>query len=68
MCSLSLKAFHIAFITLSALLTFGLAAYAFFEVEGPLRFVWTLGAVAMGGVLITYGIRFLKKMKDIGYL
>lgn len=63
--TLSLKAFHIAFITVSSLLTFGLAVYAFLRVEGAMGFVWALAAILGGAALIVYGMRFLKKMKDI---
>jgi len=64
---MSLKAFHIAFITLSALLTFGLAVYAMTSVEGTMRFAWAALAVAGGILLVLYGIRFLKKMKHVGF-
>ncbi|MCH8122614.1 MAG: hypothetical protein IH853_05780 [Bacteroidetes bacterium] len=63
---MSLKAFHIAFITVSTLLTFGMGVYAFLEVDGAMRFVWTLAALLAGILLIVYGMRFLKKMKHLG--
>ena len=63
---MSLKAFHIAFITVSTLLTFGMGAWAFFEVDGAMRFVWLLAALLVGALLIIYGMRFLKKMKHLG--
>lgn len=45
---------------------FGMGAYAFLEVDGAMRFVWTLAAVLAGVLLIIYGMRFLKKMKHLG--
>ena len=62
---MSLKTFHIVFITVSTVLSFGMAAYAFFEVEGGMRFLWIVLSLAIGIVLILYGQAFMKKMKDI---
>ncbi len=64
---MSLKAFHIAFISISAVLTFGLAVYSMTTVEGSMRFAWAALAVAGGILLVLYGIRFLKKMKHVGF-
>jgi hypothetical protein len=61
---MSLKAFHLIFVTLLTTLSFGCAVWAF--VAGrPL-----LGAagIAAGIVVILYGIYFLKKLKKISYL
>jgi len=69
---MSLKAFHIVFITASTLLSFGFG-------------VWTIREYFMGGndlvnlvmgglstvtgvLLIVYGRYFLKKLRSIGYL
>jgi hypothetical protein len=62
---LSLKVFHIVFITVSTVLSFGLAAYAWVEVEGGLRLLWVALSLGLGIVLILYGRAFMKKMKDI---
>lgn len=62
---MSLKTFHIVFITVSTLLSFGMAAYAILEVEGGIRFLWVVLSLTVGIVLILYGKAFMKKMKDI---
>lgn len=62
---MSLKTFHIVFITVSTLLSFGMAAYAILEVEGGIRFLWVVLSLTVGIVLILYGQAFMKKMKDI---
>ena len=61
---MSLKAFHLIFVTLLTALSFGCAAWAF--TAG-----WTLLgalAVATGILVIIYGVYFLKKLKKISYL
>ena len=61
---MSLKAFHLIFVTLLTALSFGCAAWAF--AAG-----WTLFgalAVATGILVILYGVYFLKKLKKISYL
>ena len=62
---MSLKVFHIVFITVSILLSFGMAAYAWFEVENGLRLVWVALAILVGVGLILYGRAFLKKIGEI---
>jgi hypothetical protein len=58
---MSLKAFHIAFITLATLLALGLAVWAvgngFPGLAG--------GAVVAAIALVVYGVWFLKKMKGV---
>jgi hypothetical protein len=61
---MSLKAFHLIFVTLLMTLSFGLAAWAF--ATGRLLF-GTVG-IAAGILVIIYGIYFLKKLKKISYL
>ena len=68
---MSLKAFHIFFIALSILLAIGfgiweLQAYADSHSTGQLIAGMASFIVAVG--LIIYGVRFLKKLKHIGYL
>jgi hypothetical protein len=61
---MSLKAFHLIFVTLLTALSFGCAAWAFASgspVFGSL-------AVAAGILVIIYGVYFLKKLKKISYL
>jgi hypothetical protein len=61
---MSLKAFHLIFVTLLTTLSFGFAAWAF-AAGHPL-----FGAIgiAAGILVIIYGIYFLKKLKKISYL
>ncbi len=61
---MSLKAFHLIFVTLLTLLSFGFAVWAF--AAGKILF-GALGIVA-GILVVIYGIYFLKKLKKISYL
>jgi hypothetical protein len=61
---MSLKAFHLIFVTLLTTLSFGCAAWAF--TSG--RPVFGAVAVAVGILVIIYGVYFLKKLKKIDYL
>ncbi|HTX21023.1 MAG TPA: hypothetical protein VMD27_04045 [Candidatus Aquilonibacter sp.] len=61
---MSLKAFHLIFVTLLTTLSFGFTAWAF--AAGHLWF-GALGT-ATGILVIVYGIYFLKKLKKISYL
>ena len=61
---MSLKAFHLIFVTLLTTLSFGCAAWAF--ADGRLIFGGI--AVAVGIMVIIYGVYFLKKLKKISYL
>ena len=61
---MSLKAFHLIFVTLLTTLSFGFSTWAFFA--GKIIF-GALGIVA-GILVIIYGIYFLKKLKKISYL
>lgn len=69
---MSLKAFHIFFIVVSAIFSTGLGvwslAHALYRGGGPLYLV--LGPLCFAGAiaLIVYGQRFLRKMKDVSYL
>ncbi|MFQ5568833.1 MAG: hypothetical protein ACE5G0_04110 [Rhodothermales bacterium] len=68
---MSLKAFHIFFIALSTLLSFGFGVwgvYDFFAYGGVWSLVLGSGSFVIGIVLIFYGINFLHKLKHIGYL
>ena len=60
---MSLKSFHIVFISLSVILAGGSAVYAVSAVEGSMGYVWAVVAVAAGVGLVIYGRRFLAKMK-----
>jgi hypothetical protein len=61
---MSLKAFHLIFVTLLTALSFGFAVWAF--VSG--RILFGLGGIVAGALVIWYGIYFLKKLKKISYL
>jgi hypothetical protein len=61
---MSLKAFHLIFVTLLTALSFGCAAWAF--QSGSVR--WGVTAVAAGIFVIIYGVYFLRKLKNVSYL
>lgn len=61
---MSLKAFHLIFVTLLTTLSFGCAVWAF---SAGKTFGGAAGIVA-GIVVIVYGVYFLKKLKRISYL
>ena len=68
---MSLKAFHIVFITASVLLAFGVAAWSlvnFSDGRQLTDLVFGLGAAGLGVGLVIYGRYFLKKLKNISYL
>ena len=61
---MSLKAFHLIFVTLFTALSFGCAAWAF--QSGSV--LWGVTAVFAGIFVIIYGVYFLKKLKSVSYL
>ena len=61
---MSLKAFHLIFVTLLTSLSFGCAAWAF-QADRPF---WGVTGVVVGIFVIVYGIYFLKKLKNVSYL
>jgi hypothetical protein len=61
---MSLKAFHLIFVTLLTSLSFGCAAWAF-DSDRP---GWGVAGIVLGILVIIYGIYFLKKLKRISYL
>jgi hypothetical protein len=69
---MSLKAFHLIFITAAVLLAFGCCAWGlkdFFSSDGrPLDLFFALGSLAAGAGLILYERYFLKKLKNESYL
>jgi hypothetical protein len=68
---MSLKAFHIVFITASVLLAFGFAAWSLVSYSDGKRLVdlgFGIGSAVLGVGLIIYGRYFLRKLKDISYL
>jgi hypothetical protein len=69
---MSLKAFHVLFITASSALAFGCGAWGlrdFFWRDGRAwDLVFGLGSFAVGIGLILYERYFLKKLKRVSYL
>jgi hypothetical protein len=68
---MSLKAFHLVFITAAILLAFGFGLWLarnFFSDGGALNLVSALLSFGAGIGLIVYEYYFLKKTKDVGYL
>lgn len=68
---MSLKSFHLFFIAVSILLAVGfgiweIAAYTDDGAGG--RLVAALVSFAVAAALIVYGIRFIRKLKHVGYL
>ncbi len=68
---MSLKAFHIVFIVLSTALTVGLGVWAvddFGRSASWVHLALGLGSFIASGVLVWYGIWFLRKLKGVSYL
>jgi len=68
---MSLKAFHVVFITFSTLLAFGFAAWEvkmFTEVRHTVDLAFGIGSAVAGVGLLVYGRYFLKKLKHISNL
>lgn len=65
--TMSLRAFHIVFVTVSTLLFLFLAVWAFVLVTDRTSVITTLGAVSAAGVLVmpVYGFYFYKKVRNI---
>jgi hypothetical protein len=61
---MSLKAFHLIFVTFLTTLSFGFAAWAFMAD----KIFFGAAGIAAGILVIIYGIYFLKKLKKISYL
>jgi len=69
---MSLKAFHLIFITASCVLSLGCAIWGlknyFFDQGTTLDLVFGLGSLAVGVGLVLYERYFLKKLKNVSYL
>jgi len=68
---MSLKAFHVIFITASALLAFGfgawmLRAYQDSSSQGDIAF--GIGSIVVGAALVVYEAFFIRKLKNVSYL
>jgi hypothetical protein len=68
---MSLKAFHLVFITASTMLALGFAVWSglqYAEVGGTMNLTCGIGSVLCAGGLVWYGKYFLKKLKNVSYL
>jgi hypothetical protein len=69
---MSLKAFHVIFITASSALAFGFGVWSlknYFSTEGVgMDLVYGIGSFVAGIGLIVYERHFLKKLKNVSYL
>ncbi|HTK80855.1 MAG TPA: hypothetical protein VL633_01045 [Bacteroidota bacterium] len=66
---MSLKSFHIAFIIISTLCAFGFGGWLLVNANGNgMMYLGAAAAMVAGIGLIVYGIRFLKKLKNVSYL
>jgi hypothetical protein len=69
---MSLKAFHVIFITASSALAVGCGVWAlknYFSPDGRwVDMLFAIGSFAAGAGLILYERYFLKKLKNISYL
>ena len=68
---MSLKAFHIFFITVSVLLALGFAAWSIngYLHEGePMMLVAGIISFLAGVLLVRYGVRFLRKLKHVSFI
>lgn len=61
---MSLKAFHLIFVTLLTALAFGGAAWAFQSGSA----LGGAAGIAAGILVVIYGIYFLRKLKNVSYL
>jgi hypothetical protein len=68
---MSLKTFHVVFITLSTLLAigFGFSSYHDYQMHegGALSMFLAVAGFAAAVGLVIYGIWFLKKLKDVSF-
>jgi hypothetical protein len=68
---MSLKAFHIVFVTASILLAFGFGVWSFLDYRDHGRSAELIGgilSVLAGFALIVYAKAILRKLKNISYL
>jgi hypothetical protein len=69
---MSLKAFHLVFITASTVLAFGFAVWElrnYWSVDGRLGdLLFGVGSILAGVGLIVYERYFLRELKDVEYL
>jgi hypothetical protein len=61
---MSLKGFHLVFVTLLTALSFSCSAWAFDDGSPVLG----VAGVAAGVLVIVYGVYFLRKLKNVSFL
>ena len=68
---MSLKAFHLVFVTVSVLLSLGFGVWAITDYQksgSTASLCWGVGSFAAAVALVVYGRWFLRKLKGVGYL
>jgi hypothetical protein len=68
---MSLKAFHVIFITAAVLLAFGFGAWmlgVYKDSSSPGDYNLGIGSLVVGVVLVGYEIYFLRKLRKVSYL
>ena len=69
---MSLKAFHVVFITAASALAFGFGVWLLREYRGvdgtTSDLVWAISSLVVGAGLLVYEGFFLKKLKNVSYL
>lgn len=65
---MSLKAFHVVFITASVLLALGIGVSclrAYFGQDGPMNLLGGIGALCAGAALVVYEAWFIRKSRRL---
>lgn len=68
---MSLKAFHVFFVSISVVLMLVIGAWCLGNYRadgGVMNLVWAIAAFLVAGGLVTYGKYFVRKFKNISYL
>lgn len=68
---MSLKAFHVVFVTLSTILAMGFGLWALRDARsggGIGSWVASIASFVVGAALICYGRWFLRKLRNVSYL
>ncbi len=68
---MSLKAFHLFFMTVSLVfsIAFGLWAFRAYRADGQtMNLVLSVASMLFAALLIPYGIWFLKKLRNVSYI
>ncbi len=68
---MSLKAFHLVFVTVSGILGLGFGSWAIadYQRSGSTESLWWgIGSLAGTAALVVYGRWFMRKLKGVGYL